>query len=144
MIDVNMGHVVDGSAVDDPSFEDEVVYGAVAMSVLSDVGSSLLRPGAHRLGQTLHDLGQAAWWLLTVLFPVGAMVHVVIASCNAFQTRGRGRKPRHGCAVELDTCGPPVYGLCGRPRLEKRKSIWPGQPQGPELGHALGVVPCFQ
>ena len=75
------------SAVDDPSFEDEVVYGAVAMSVLGIWQFICYVPVLIALAKRLHDLGQAAWWLLTVLFPVGAMVYVVIATATLSDPR---------------------------------------------------------
>ena len=75
------------SALDDPSFEDEVVYGAVAMSVLGIWQLICYVPVLIALAKRLHDLGQAAWWLLTVLFPVGAMVYVVIATATLSDPR---------------------------------------------------------
>ncbi len=71
------------SAVDDPSFEDEVVFGAVAMSVFSFWALVCFIPALITLAKRLHDLGWAAWWLLAVTaLPVLAMIIFVLATMD--------------------------------------------------------------
>ena len=67
-------------AMDDPKFEEEIVYGAVAMSVFSFWQLVCFIPGIIALAKRLHDLGRTAWWLLAAAAPpVVAMIAFVVA-----------------------------------------------------------------
>ena len=68
-------------AMDDPKFEEEIVYGAVAMSVFSFWQLVCFIPGIIALAKRLHDLGWTAWWLLAAAAPpVVAMIAFVVAA----------------------------------------------------------------
>ena len=68
-------------AMDDPEFEEGVVYGAVAMSVFSFWQLVCFIPGIIALAKRLHDLGRTAWWLLAAAAPpFVAMIAFVVAA----------------------------------------------------------------
>jgi len=67
-------------AMDDPEFEEGIVYRAVAMSVFSFWQLVCFIPGLIALAKRLHDLGWTAWWLFAaVATPVVAMIAFVVA-----------------------------------------------------------------
>lgn len=67
--------------MDDPEFEEGIVYKAVAMSVFSFWQLVCFIPGLIALAKRLHDLGWTAWWLLAAAAtPVVAMIAVIVAA----------------------------------------------------------------
>ena len=69
------------SAVDDPKFEEEIVYPAVAMSVFGVWQMVCMIPSLIALAKRLHDLGRTAWWLFAAAAsPVVAMIVFVVAA----------------------------------------------------------------
>ncbi|MDP7048070.1 MAG: efflux RND transporter permease subunit [Verrucomicrobiota bacterium] len=66
------------SISDDPRFEEEIVYGALALTTLTVCSvAAFVCPLLASLAKRLHDLGQPAWWLLAflpILLPVFALM----------------------------------------------------------------------